>query len=75
MEGLINSMTLEDPTERPLIEGVLTEFDEIRHALNQDQDKLRSRIKSRRSLKFFGVAQRLRTILHHTATPTQDSDT
>ena len=76
MEDLINSMTLEDPTRRPLIEKVLEEFDRIRSTLNQT--KLGSRIKSRRLPKFFGVvqfaSQCLRTaqsfVLRQTATPT-----
>jgi hypothetical protein len=76
MEDLINSMTLEDPTRRPLIEKVLEEFYNIRSTLNQT--KLGSRIKSRRLLKFFDVpqlaSQCFRTaqsfVLCQTATPT-----
>jgi hypothetical protein len=62
-------MMLEDPAMRPPIKDVLEVFNT--DTIHQNETKLRSRIKSRR---FFGVAQRLRTVpsivLCHTATPT-----
>jgi hypothetical protein len=58
MEGLINSMTLEDPARRPSIEDVVQNFTEIRASLSKG--KLRSPIISRRLPKLFWVVQQAR---------------
>jgi hypothetical protein len=58
MEGLINSMTLEDPARRPSIEDVIQKFTEIRASLSNG--KLRSPIISRRLPKLFWVVQQAR---------------
>ncbi|KAI0298949.1 hypothetical protein BC826DRAFT_1120991 [Russula brevipes] len=55
MEGLIHSMTLEDPARRPSIEHVIQNFAEIRASLSKG--KLRSLIISRRLPKLFLVVQ------------------
>ncbi|KAI0298945.1 hypothetical protein BC826DRAFT_1184243 [Russula brevipes] len=55
MEGLINSMTLEDPARRPSIEHVIQKFTEIRASLSKG--KLRSPIIPRRLPKLLWVIQ------------------
>ncbi|KAI0298950.1 hypothetical protein BC826DRAFT_90095 [Russula brevipes] len=55
MEGLINSMTLEDPARRPSIEHVIQKFTDIRASLSKS--KLRSPLISRRLPKLFWVVQ------------------
>ncbi|KAI0298946.1 hypothetical protein BC826DRAFT_906857 [Russula brevipes] len=58
MEGLIKSVTLEDPARRPSIEHVIQNFAEIRASLSKG--KLRSPIISRRLPKLLWVIQQAR---------------
>ncbi len=58
MEDLVASMTQDDAEGRPLIEGVLGEFSQIRASLSES--KLRSAITSKNAHKVFGIIRQAR---------------